>query len=669
MDPSSFFRPFDAADRPQTANTSLTRSASARPAWDPRLDFLHPRYDSSRGFVPGAATPWQAPSPLQFRAPGHISFTQALPTATRPSFALSALGLPLPTAPSRGGGRESNRTFPHPGHSLTGDSYRSIGLAVPQVSDSASPTGMGCWHSSAFGPSALPTPRPPVPGVGPLSPSTAEDLFTGAEPLYPSWGGEGLPGWRDGGSSGFPTLSPSFTRTSQVWQPAGPTLIAGSSCSAFQAPFTSSAPPPAAAQATPAASFPVLTHSSSGLLGVFSDGPAASVRPSLEPHPVPSARPCSSPAPDRSVTGSPFDGSVHSEAAGDSDSLPAILATLEGLDPALVVSRTRQAGILTEAEALSRATRPADRDRLMAESPLLSSFFKAIGREIKGFESSDGDLPSSTEPLSLGPKPLRSGQFLSVTKKRLRPFPKPSPPMAFSSLPDSSLKITDTERNLLPSHEGKSSPALVATLPDRVLSEWEELHRLALESSSMAERFIDTLYKDTRDALPNEASLTQDQASALLLASSSCVKATLHALSRAYMNTILARRDALLSKARARIPSAEKDALRSLPLDPAGLLGPKALLSPALRPPSESNAALLEVAKALKSASPRKPPPPRRGPSTPSRKRSYPGPPREDSRRDRAPAKRYKGGQRPHPHKKSSSHPKPSSSKSAVSPP
>ena len=39
-------------------------STSARPGWDPRLDFHHPRDASSRGFVPGAATPWQAPSPL-----------------------------------------------------------------------------------------------------------------------------------------------------------------------------------------------------------------------------------------------------------------------------------------------------------------------------------------------------------------------------------------------------------------------------------------------------------------------------------------------------------------------------------------------------------------------------------------------------------------------------
>ena len=171
---------------------------------------------SARRILPGICSrcchPLAGTFAPTFRTPGYISVTQALPTATRPSSALSALGLPLPTAPSRGGGIEFNRTFPHPGHSLTRDSYRSNGLAVPQVSDSASPTGMGCWHSSAFGPSALPTPRPPVPGVGPIF--HGGRLFTGAEPLHPSWGGEGLPGWRDGGSSGFP-LSP-LPFTSQI---------------------------------------------------------------------------------------------------------------------------------------------------------------------------------------------------------------------------------------------------------------------------------------------------------------------------------------------------------------------------------------------------------------------------------------------------------------------
>ena len=140
---------------------------------------------------------------------------------------------------------------------------------------------------------------------------------------------------------------------------------------------------------------------------------------------------------------------------------------------------------------------------------------------------------------------------------------------------------------------------------------------MALECTSLLERFIDVLFKDTKDALPDGNALSEDQKSALLLASAKCVKANMHLISRSYFNTILARRDALLAKAKSRVPSAEKDSLRALPLDPAGLLGPKALLSPSLRPLSESNTVLMELAKALKT---RNPPPTKQ---TPSKKRTF----------------------------------------------
>ena len=672
--------------------------------------------------------------------------------------------------PPQGGGRESNRTFPHPGHPLAGDGLRPNGLAFSHTPLGASPQGMGSWFpGSASTAGSFSAPRPSIPGVGPLFPSSSLDVYSGSDLAQPSWGRSGAPVW-NGNATGLPTSSPAVCSGSGIvrdhssfWQPAGPTLVADSSSLGFPALVSTVAPPSAtinrsssASASTRSVTFPALPVSRSACAPLLSSSflpirdvradrssltsastsvafPALPVsRPAYAPHlatsflpatdfragissfdstacafprfshvPLPSSilhtdaspstlprisagsssltsrpvsafRPAASPAfPDDSATGPTSDGedqSVRSDPLLDPGSLPSLLATLEKVDPSLVVARTKHSDILTDAEALSRAARPADKELLLAQSPLLETFIKSICKEVRGFDACDAASSSKpSDPLLLGPRPLKSGQFLGVHRKRLRPFPKPAPPIAYTSLPDSSLKLTDTEKGLLPSHEGKSSPALVATLPDKVLSEWEEMHRLALESASMAERFIDVLFKDTQDALPEGSSLSQEQAAALLLASSSCLKSTLHSLSRSYINTILARRDALLAKAKARIPSAEKDSLRSLPLDPAGLLGPTALLSPALKPPSESNAALLEVAKALKSASPHKPPPSRQRQFTPARKRVHSSSSKDDSRKDRAPPpKRYK---KSFPSKRNSSNPKPSSSKSAVSPP
>ena len=765
MDPGrpfpQFFRPFDyAADRSSfpscstvpDRNTGVPRGVSPPPQGGGR--------ESNRTFPhPGDSSflPFAQPAPAPVNAGG-----QTVP-AFQPHF-----------GPSQGGGRESNRTFPHPGHPLAGDGLRPNGLAFSHTPLGASPQGMGSWFpGSASTAGSFSAPRPSIPGVGPLFPSSSLDVYSGSDLAQPSWGRSGAPVW-NGNATGLPTSSPAVCSGSGIvrdhsspsplfWQPAGPTLVADSSSLGFPALVSTVAPPSAtiyrsssASASTRSVTLPALPVSRSACAPLLSTSflpttdvradhssltsastsvafPALPVsRPAYAPHlatsflpatdfragissfdstacafprfshvPLPSSilhtdaspstlprisagsssltsrpvsafRPAASPAfPDDSATGPTSDGedqSVRSDPLLDPGSLPSLLATLEKVDPSLVVARTKHSDILTDAEALSRAARPADKELLLAQSPLLETFIKSICKEVRGFDACDAASSSKpSDPLLLGPRPLKSGQFLGVHRKRLRPFPKPAPPIAYTSLPDSSLKLTDTEKGLLPSHEGKSSPALVATLPDKVLSEWEEMHRLALESASMAERFIDVLFKDTQDALPEGSSLSQEQAAALLLASSSCLKSTLHSLSRSYINTILARRDALLAKAKARIPSAEKDSLRSLPLDPAGLLGPTALLSPALKPPSESNAALLEVAKALKSASPHKPPPSRQRQFTPARKRVHSSSSKDDSRKDRAPPpKRYK---KSFPSKRNSSNPKPSSSKSAVSPP
>ena len=370
-------------------------------------------------------------------------------------------------------------------------------------------------------------------------------------------------------------------------------------------------------------------------------------------------------APSVSLSASPAPSSLRDDdfvapSQGDLSTLPSLLASLETVVPSLVAVRELPPGIITDAEALSQASRPVARELLVKESPVLASFISAAIREVRGFDQDAADL----DPLVLGPKPLKTGQFLPLNRNKVKPFAKPSPPIALSALPARSLALLETEKALLPSHDGKSAPSRSATISDHILQDWEESQRLALESSSLLESFIDILYKDAIGKLPGEASLSGEQMTALLLTSSKCAKANLHLQSRSHINFVLARRDALLAKSKSRVPAAEKDILRALPLDSTGLLGPKALLSPSLQPLSENNKVLLEVVKTLKSV------PARNAPS--DRHRSSPAKKRSASESFKG--KNTQGGENKKPKfagkaKKDFAGPKPSPSKKAASPP
>ena len=287
---------------------------------------------------------------------------------------------------------------------------------------------------------------------------------------------------------------------------------------------------------------------------------------------------------------------VPSRKVVEADSLPSILTLLESVDPLLVTRRAAESGILSEAETLSRAGCQIEGELVATQSPLLTSLFQAIGQEIKGQEHVPEDSGSAPKLCS---RPLRYGHFLPPNKK-LRPFPKPTPPFSAGALPSSTLKLSESDKSLiLPSHEGRSNVSLTASLSDKSLSEWEELLRYALESASLAERFSTTLFKEEKGALPDKTSFSPEEKEALLLASCSSMRATLHGLARAYHNVILARRDAVLAKAKSRISAAEKDTLRALPLDAVSLFGSGVAQTPSLQPPSESSKALMEVARAL----------------------------------------------------------------------
>ena len=276
----------------------------------------------------------------------------------------------------------------------------------------------------------------------------------------------------------------------------------------------------------------------------------------------------------------------------DPDSLPSLLRFLGGVDPNLVSARPIRSGVLSEPESLARAGKLVEEDLVASQSPLLADILAITSSEISGKEATE----DGAEFRSPGPRPLKQGQFLPSSKK-LRAYSKPSPPLAPGALPLSVLKLSDSDRAILPSHEGKSNVNISATLPDKVLADWEETMRTGMENASLAERLTTVLYRDCRGVYVQ--TLSSQQREALLLASSSCLRATLTCLARSHANVVLARRDAVLAKAKSRLPSAEKDTLRALPLDGSALFGKGVTDSPFLQPPSETCLAMREVAKAL----------------------------------------------------------------------
>ena len=565
----------------------------------------------------------------------------------------------LPSSSRLGGGQSwHGGVHPSPGSSAF-QASPGVGCLFPRPTEEMAYGGgvPGFTGPQTFGNSGLSPYTPPAPSRLVVPPTFSSGVTSSlGQGLY---GGTPLPSYSNAG------FSP-YTPPVQLRLSVPPVVSAGVTPSLGQRVYggdtlLSSRIPACAGQVGPpifSSGGPTLAHSHYGLGGFTGSSlpplPISSV-PSSRDLVVTPGRPVS-PTYDEDDTRSC--ASATSTATSDLSSLPALLASLESVDPSLVAVKEQHSGILTDAEALSRATRPVARELLVSESPLLASFLSAASTEVRGFEASTSLVQ---DPMVLGPKPLRSGQYLKLNKVKAKPFSKPSPPLAYSALPPRVLNIQETERAILSSHDGKSSPSLSATIPDGVLADWEESHRLSLECSSLLERFIDVLFKDTKGALPEGASLTDEQRSALLLASAKCVKANMQVQSRSFVNTILARRDALLSKAMSRVPASEKDILRALPLDPSGLLGPKALLSPSLRPLSESNAVLMELAKALKG---RNQPSNKQHKPSPAKKRSF-----AESAKEKAGGNKTAKKPRFSGKAKQGANPKPSPAKSAVSPP
>ena len=229
------------------------------------------------------------------------------------------------------------------------------------------------------------------------------------------------------------------------------------------------------------------------------------------------------------------------------------------------------------------------------QTPFIASLLSSLSKEVRG-ERGDHALssryaaavPPPAPPISLGhghsssssplpslppigPKAMGKGSFLKMSDKtRLRK----APILEHSSLPRHSLSLSDTCRSVL----SRSSPSqFKASLSDTTASQWEELARRGLESASFAETVLTTVSSNLKPlgssgALPRH--LSSEESTSLLWAMGRSIESMSHCLGRLYFNVILARRDAHLECASARIPPECIPRIRALPIQDV-LFGPQ----------------------------------------------------------------------------------------------
>ena len=298
----------------------------------------------------------------------------------------------------------------------------------------------------------------------------------------------------------------------------------------------------------------------------------------------------SSPAPhgDHSMGGETYssasEGSVAMEEDEEEEGPPAALSFkeairhLSNIDPSLVESSRVVEQQLSAGERLLSGAAPQGPETLPILSPLISSTMESFAASLRGGQAAPADDASPAPELhgSMG-----VGKFFPPDRKAL--FTHRGPLLLRGSLPPGPLPLSASDRLLLP--EPRSQASRAASLPDRVLAEWEESARLGLEAASLADTFMGGLVAALQDPSPAE----EGQGTGFVLRSepdpeavrsflwvvSRSLRAMTAGLSRAYFNAVLARRDAILLRSPVLPSEGTKAALRALPVAPGSLFGPQ----------------------------------------------------------------------------------------------
>ena len=449
------------------------------------------------------------------------------PAASQPALVAtpsSVGGLPA-TSVSGGGIRHSvssasstDNTGPHQWPSFSGASQWHPPTGAPQW---IPPMGAPQWH--------------------PASGSSQWPTSSGAPQWPPSWGPQG-----------YPSQGPSSWARSpyQAWHAGIGYGLGGQQLPL--APF-----PPQWAQTQPEMPFSF----SSGRPGT--DREACSAPPATSPRP-------STPCPESLSASEEED---RQEEGSDDDDAPS-----HGFSPSVAMDYLKHyaSDLVTEVapaapEALSftekllgSSNADSSSGSLLKESAMVTSALDHVLAEVRG--RAEAPVPGSAVNFR---SPLPSGQFLKpgTFSRSLKGLLK------HEKIPASRHSVSDDDLLLVPENMRKGNfPGI--RIPDRFLSDQEELSRRVLASSSLLDSFMGGLIATLKDPLKDGFSLREDvDASAVatfMHSMNEALKASSSAVARLHVNSVLARRDGLLASSMA--SQASKKNLRAVPLDTQGSL-------------------------------------------------------------------------------------------------
>lgn len=242
---------------------------------------------------------------------------------------------------------------------------------------------------------------------------------------------------------------------------------------------------------------------------------------------------------------------------------------------------------------ISRAlSRPAaDAGLALQESRLLAETMADLAHKFAGTsKESAGDEDDEQPPLSAEgeapclPNALALGKLLSLEKMNLLSGSKWN--FQFPSLPSKEVQVTAEDLRVL-SHDKnekkQASPPTDLRVTDKQLQSLEEANRRALMAASVLDSMLAGIVSAMRDPEDNDAEqgaefnlrseMDPDALQALIWASDTAMSDLFAQVGNAYGNTILLRRELVLTAPKCGLPPAEKRSLRARPIDGAALFG------------------------------------------------------------------------------------------------
>eukprot|EP00745_Piridium_sociabile_P014361 TRINITY_DN2118_c0_g1_i8.p3 TRINITY_DN2118_c0_g1~~TRINITY_DN2118_c0_g1_i8.p3 ORF type:complete len:725 (-),score=84.24 TRINITY_DN2118_c0_g1_i8:3056-5230(-) len=229
----------------------------------------------------------------------------------------------------------------------------------------------------------------------------------------------------------------------------------------------------------------------------------------------------------------------------------------------------------------SRPTPPSARSSLR-ESPMVADCVQKALDEIRGInreETSPPPNPASGEvPDFQAAKGV--GAFLKAERSPFLRGSKKRPRLAHSAIPTASLRLSQEDTLLLPEKDrpSGSSSKRSASISDNSLSDWEEIARRGMETSSVMDSFlgglVDALKDPAEDGFQLRRDLDQSSIQCVIQTLAKGLRFTAASFARLHLNAVLARRDSILQASKLASGSSTRSSFRVLPAKDGHLFGP-----------------------------------------------------------------------------------------------